>query len=130
MAWDGSTSVRNLLAVLTSAGAVYASSGVAGSAANTGNVAVDWTRPHRLVVTHLQSTGAVVFYMDGVQVGTATDTGSRPALNSIVVGGIAGNGFGVATTLAAVGEVGLWTSAWSASQVVTDYLNARAAMGR
>ena len=130
MAWNGSTATRNLLAILTSAGAVYASSGVAGSSANTGNVAVDWSRPHRLVVTHNQSTGAVVFYMDGVQVGTATDSGSRAALNEITIGGVVGNGFGVATALAAMGDAQVWTSALTATQVLADYYAARGAMGR
>ena len=130
MAWNGSTATRNLLAVLTSAGAIYASAGIAGSIAQTGNVVVDWTRPHRIMLTHNQGTGAVVLYLDGVQVGTATDSGSRAALNEVTVGGIVGNGFGVATALPALADVQLWTSARSAGDAVTDYLNARAAMGR
>lgn len=130
VAWDGSTVTRNLLCILTTAGSVYAASGVAGSSISTGSVVVDWTVPHRLVVTHVQSTGAITLYIDGYSRVTATDTGTRGALNTINVGGTSGNAFSVATGLAVLGDAQVWTSALTAAQVLTDWEAARAAMGR
>ena len=128
--WDGSTVTRNLLALLTSGANVFVSSGVAGSAVVTSAVSVDWTIPHRIVVTHAQSTGAIVLYIDGVALGSASDTGSRAALDRINVGGTAGDAFGVPAALAMVGDAQVWTSALTAAQVLTDWDEARAAMGR
>lgn len=130
IAWDGSTVTRNLLALLTSGADVLVSSGVAGSTAVTSAVSVDWTIPHRIVVTHNQSTGAIVLYVDGVALGSASDTGSRPALDRINVGGTAGDAFSVPTALAMVADVQVWTSTLTAAQVLTDWDEARAAMGR
>lgn len=130
IAWDGSTVTRNLLALLTSGADVFVSSGVAGSTAVTSAVSVDWTVPHRLVVTHNQSTGAIVLYVDGVARASTSDAGSRAALDRINVGGTAGNAFGVVTALAMVADVQVWTSTLTAAQVLTDWDEARAAMGR
>lgn len=130
VAWDGSTVTRNLLCILSTAGSIYVSSGVAGSAVSTGSVVVDWTVPHRLVVTHVQSTGAITLYIDGYSRVTATDTGTRGALNTINVGGTSGNAFSVATGLAVLGDAQVWTSALTAAQVLTDWEAARGAMGR
>lgn len=130
IAWDGSTVTRNLLALLTSGADVLVSSGVAGSAAVTSAVSLDWTIPHRIVVTHAQSTGAIVLYVDGVALRSASDTGSRPALDRINVGGTAGAAFSVPAALAMMSDVQVWTSALTAAQVLTDWDEARAAMGR
>ncbi len=130
IAWDGSTVTRNLLALLTSGADVLVSSGVAGSAAVTSAVSLDWTIPHRIVVTHAQSTGAIVLYVDGVALRSASDTGSRPALDRINVGGTAGDAFSVPAALAMMSDVQVWTSALTAAQVLTDWDEARAAMGR
>lgn len=131
MAWNGSTATRNLLFIGTSAGGVYVSSGVAGSSNQTATIGgINWSIPHRLVATHQQSNGAVKFYIDGVVVGSTTDTGTRPALTEVTIGGITGNGFGVSPALVAMGDAMLSTDVWTSAQVVTDYLNARAAMGR
>jgi len=130
IAWDGSTVTRNLLALLTSGADVLVSSGVAGSAVVTSAVSLDWTIPHRIVVTHAQSTGAIVLYVDGVALRSASDTGSRPALDRINVGGTAGDAFSVPAALAMMSDVQVWTSALTAAQVLTDWDEARAAMGR
>jgi len=130
IAWDGSTVTRNLLALLTSGADVFVSSGVVGSAVVTSAVSLDWTIPHRIVVTHAQSTGAIVLYVDGVALRSASDTGSRPALDRINVGGTAGDAFSVPAALAMMSDVQVWTSALTAAQVLTDWDEARAAMGR
>lgn len=129
IAWNGSTVTRNLFCFFASDNGVLISSGIAGSAANTATITLDWTIPHRIVATHAQSTGAVVLYVDGVVRGTTTDTGTRAALDRIDVGGTAGNAF-MATGAAVMGDAMVWARALSAAEVTTDWEAARAAMGR
>lgn len=129
LAWDGSTSVRNLLCIFASGNGVLASSGVAGSSTQTATISLDWSLPHRLLVTHAQSTGAVTLYIDGAPRGTTTDTGSRAALTRIDVGGAPGNAF-MPTGLAVMGDAMGWVRALSATEAMADWEAARAAMGR
>lgn len=131
IAWNGSTSVRNLFCFFASDNGVVVSSGVAGSSTQTATITVDWTIPHRLVATHAQSTGAIVLYVDGVSRATTTDSGSRAALDRVDVGGTSGNAFSLATLASGVlGDAQVWTRALTATEVLADWEAARAAIGR
>lgn len=129
-AWDGNTVTRNYFCVLTTAGNVYVATAVANTVVDTGSVVLDWTIPHRVTATHVQSTGAITLYVDGYSRVTATNTGTRAAITRIDVGGTPGNAFGVPTGLAVMSELLVRNTALTAAQVLTDWEDARKAMGR
>lgn len=87
---DGGTSPRSGILILTnSTGNLYINVAAADGGADIGNVAVDWSRPHRIDVTRVHSTGAVVLYVDGISRATGTVAGTMAALTTASLGSVA-----------------------------------------
>ena len=126
--WTGLTSPANYLALVATSAGLRLVSGVAGTGANSADVALSWAVPHRLVVTYVQSTGVATMYLDGFSVGTATVAGTRAALTELAVAGLGGGAFGHNSLQVGVDDVMVWTSALGAAQVLADWYTARRSM--
>ncbi|TAK27227.1 MAG: hypothetical protein EPO40_16520 [Myxococcaceae bacterium] len=88
--------------------------------ADSGVVAIDWSRPHRAEVTYVTATRTATLYVDGVAAATATPaSGTMAALTNCSLGGIATAFGGVSGSTLMVADFTVHLSALSASTILS-----------
>ena len=91
-----------------------------GVTADSGVVAIDWSRPHRAEVTYVAGTRTATLYVDGVAAASAAPaSGTMAALTNCSLGGIATAFGGVSGSSLMVADFTVHLSALSASTLLS-----------